>query len=150
MVYGRPRCLGATKLGTQLSFQHIGTLASLPCWALFGPKRAFLDPPYTSLKNGNGQNCFKPTSYMSEDSKSKHLRPKKWQKGLKNSQKWQDFGPKMAQEVVFINVTISCVPGLVARTGYLGRPQQPQLFHSFTVYVKGASPFLLGRIVHQY
>ena len=46
---------------------HFRASATLPCLVIFGPKRAFLDPLRTRLEDGKGQNCFKPTSYMSKD-----------------------------------------------------------------------------------
>ena len=123
-------------VGTQFSFQHIGTLASLPCWALFGPKRAFLDPPCTSLKNGNGQNCFKPTSYMSEgnacatDSKSKHIYGRDNQnsdgKGSKIAKNGKILAQNWHRRYFLSIISLSCVTSLVP-PGYQGLPNTTTL-----------------------
>ena len=46
---------------------RFGTSASLPCSAILAPIGPFWTPLRTWLKDGNGQNCFKPTWYMSKD-----------------------------------------------------------------------------------
>ena len=119
------------QLGTQLSFQHNGTLASLPCWALFCPKRPFWTPLHM-IEEAMAETA---SNQLRICQKEMHVR--RVPKGKILAQKWHI-------RYFFINGCgrLSCVPSVVGRT--------PQLFHSFTMYVKGASPFLLRRIVHQY
>ena len=46
---------------------HFGTSATLPCFVIFGPKRAFFGPPAHMIEGWQGPKLFKPTSYMSKD-----------------------------------------------------------------------------------
>ena len=54
--------LGTIKKRNQLNGNEMIVSGSDP--AIFGPKRAFLDAPCTSLADVKGQNCFKPASYI--------------------------------------------------------------------------------------
>ena len=82
---------------------HFGTSTSLPRFAIFGPKGPFWTPLHTWLKDGNGQNCIKPTWYMSKDyervtdPQSKHVYGHNNQNRAKKGSKMAKNGKSLAK-----------------------------------------------------